>query len=98
MGELELLPEFFGQDWRTSLLQANSGNVTIYPSPPLSSWLRLVEDPSRADMAQYLRLGELSTWPRMCALSNHYAFEKVLAESLHLLESQQVAKSPKKSG
>jgi hypothetical protein len=59
MGELDLLPDLFGQDWRQSLLQVNSGNVTIYPTPRWIDYAHLLSDPTREDMAQYLRGGEL---------------------------------------
>ena len=36
-------------------LQQVSGTVTIVPSPTLRNYLRVISDPTRADMVQYLR-------------------------------------------
>jgi hypothetical protein len=97
--------------------------VTIYPTPRWIDYAHLLSDPTREDMANYLRGGELcvsallyplnrsllpwtlcahsdinsrvfsspsrifrSTWPRMCMLNNHYAFERTLIESMQLLD------------
>jgi hypothetical protein len=40
------------QDWRNVLLQATSGHVTIYPSPRLRDYVRLLHDPSKEDMVR----------------------------------------------
>ena len=87
LGELDLLPEFFHQDWRHVLLQATSGDVTILARPRLRDYLCLIEDPTPEDMAYFILSGQQSTWPCLCKLSNHYVFEKTLSECIDSLEA-----------
>lgn len=94
MADLDILPELFGQDWRNSLLQASSGNVTIYPSPRLRDYMKLVIHPSREDMHLYIRGGELSAYPRINMHANHFLFERAIGDTLRHLEAVSAAASP----
>jgi predicted acylesterase/phospholipase RssA len=91
MADLDILPELFGQDWRNSLLQASSGNVTIYPSPRLRDYMKLIIHPSREDMHLYIRGGELSAYPRINMHANHFLFEQAIADTLQHLEAMSAA-------
>jgi hypothetical protein len=84
---LSLFFSFFSQDWRNALLQVSNGNNTIYPTPRLRDYLKLVVHPSAADMQHYIRGGELVAWPRIHMLYNHFIVERVLTNALVALES-----------
>ncbi len=60
------------------------------PHPRLKDYLNIITDPSRADMEQYISLGERNTWPRLAAIVNHHIVEKLLRESEAILRRRLV--------
>lgn len=54
LGDLDLIPEFFGVDLRSTFLQRTSGNVTIVPKLKFRDYWRLISDPSYSDLESYI--------------------------------------------
>ncbi|KWU42516.1 patatin-domain-containing protein [Rhodotorula sp. JG-1b] len=63
--DLELLPEFGGQNWSAVFLQKFEGSVTIWPKSRLKDWTRLLTDPDRDELARMIRVGQGVTWPKV---------------------------------
>jgi hypothetical protein len=88
IADLDLLPVIFGTDWRFIYLQKLTGTVTIVPAAPLWSYFRVISDPDRETMKEYIRHGEKATWYKLCRISNHYRIEKLLMECTRVLEKE----------
>ncbi len=86
LGDLDLLPTFFGQDFRYIFLQPVTGTVTIVPHATIKDFWRIISDPSYDDMKSYIVRGEQATWHTLSRVSNHYRFEALLRESYKFLE------------
>lgn len=63
--DLELLPEFAGQNWSAVFLQKFEGNVTIFPKSRILDWLHLLDDPDRIELARMIKVGQSVTWPKV---------------------------------
>jgi len=88
MADLDVLPEFFGVDWRFIWLQKLTGTVTIVPSAPIWAYFRLISDPNYSRMQHYILEGERATWCKLLRISNHYRLEKLLLDCAHFLDSE----------
>lgn len=62
---VELLPEFAGQNWSAVFLQKFDGSVTLFPKSSLWDWFRILEDPDRVELARMIRVGQMVTWPKV---------------------------------
>ncbi|KAG0659909.1 hypothetical protein C6P46_004849 [Rhodotorula mucilaginosa] len=74
--DLELLPEFGGQNWSTVFLQKFEGSVTIWPKSRLKDWTRLLTDPDRDELARMIRVGQGVTWPKIKMIENRLKIER----------------------
>eukprot|EP00899_Mesostigma_viride_P028365 jgi/Mesvir1/8713/Mv02645-RA.1 len=90
VGELDLMPSLFQQDWSQVFLQKMYGNVTIVPRLRLADYFRLLSDPDREAMARILWRGQLHTWPKVAMIRNHLVLEQMLDTCLRDLTGQQV--------
>ncbi|GJN92695.1 hypothetical protein Rhopal_005730-T1 [Rhodotorula paludigena] len=57
--DLELLPEFGGQNWSGVFLQKFEGTVTIWPKSRFKDWFRILTDPDRDELARMIRVGQV---------------------------------------
>jgi len=87
--EMDLLPQIYGVDFSSFLLQTFTGTVTISAQSRglalLSEYARLLSDPSRNQMKEYLEHGARFTWPKICMIRNHYLLERTLDDCEHEL-------------
>ncbi|GAA5860326.1 hypothetical protein JCM1840_002863 [Sporobolomyces johnsonii] len=74
--DLELLPEFGGQNWSAVFLQKFEGSVTIWPKSRLKDWFRILTDPDRDELARMIRVGQGVTWPKIKMIENRLKIER----------------------
>ncbi|GAA5934535.1 patatin-like phospholipase domain-containing protein [Sporobolomyces koalae] len=74
--DLELLPEFGGQNWSAVFLQKFEGSVTIWPKSRLKDWFRILTDPDRNELARMIRVGQTVTWPKIKMIENRLKIER----------------------
>lgn len=68
--DLELMPEFAGQNWSALFLQKFEGTVTIWPKSRFLDFVRILTDPDRKELARMIRVGQIVSWPRMKMIEN----------------------------
>jgi len=73
--DLELMPEFGGQNWTAVFLQKFEGSVTILPKSRAWDWLRLLSDPDEKELARMMDVGMRATWPKIHMISNRLKIE-----------------------
>ncbi|KDE06795.1 hypothetical protein MVLG_02834 [Microbotryum lychnidis-dioicae p1A1 Lamole] len=74
--DLELMPEFGGQNWSALFLQDFEGTVTIWPRSRFWDWFQLLSDPNRTELARKLRVGQMATFPRVKMIENRLKIER----------------------
>ncbi|GAA6031322.1 hypothetical protein JCM8097_005602 [Rhodosporidiobolus ruineniae] len=74
--DLELLPEFGGQNWSSVFLQKFEGTVTIFPKTRFIDWFRILTDPDRDELARMIRVGQQVTWPKIKMIENRLKIER----------------------
>lgn len=79
---LELLPRPLGQDWSEIWLQRFDGTVTIWPKSVVSDFLYILSDPGVDRLARMIRVGELSTFPKLKFIGNRLKVERLIEEGL----------------
>jgi hypothetical protein len=77
---LELLPRPLGQDWSQLWLQRFSGTVTIWPKSEPCDFLRILSDPTPERLARMIRVGQISTWPRLKFIANRARLERLILQ------------------
>jgi predicted acylesterase/phospholipase RssA len=88
MSELDLLPTFFGQDFRYVFLQAMTGTVTIVPTATMKHYFHIIMDPTYDDMKDYIHRGQRAAWHALSRISNHHSFEVLLRDCRLSIERQ----------
>ena len=88
LGELDLIPQFFGLDWRNLLLQDFSGDCTIIANPRLDDFFNLISNPTRESMSHYLMRGQRQTWPKLIQLKNHFLLENSISDAWKQLKGE----------
>jgi hypothetical protein len=78
--DLELLPKIFGSDFSNLFLQKFEGSVTIVPPITWEDYMRLMSDPDRRLMSQYIKGGQEKTWAKMSMISNRLKIESLILE------------------
>ncbi len=78
--DLELLPKIFGNDFSNLFLQKFEGSVTIVPPITFGDYMKLVTDPDRQKMAEYINGGQEKTWAKMSMINNRLKIESVILE------------------
>ena len=63
--DLELMPEFGGQNWGSVFLQKFEGTVTIWPKSRLIDWVHILTDPDPRELARMIRVGQGVAWPKV---------------------------------
>lgn len=79
---LELLPRPLGQDWSEIWLQRFSGTITLWPKSILGDFFHILSDPSPARLARMIRVGEISTWPKIKFIDNRMKVENMVVGGL----------------
>ncbi|GAA5983516.1 hypothetical protein JCM5350_000258 [Sporobolomyces pararoseus] len=74
--DLELLPEWGGQNWSMVFLQKFEGSVTIWPKSRLKDWFRILTDPDRNELERMIRVGQMVTWPKIKMIENRLKIER----------------------
>ncbi|GAA5898367.1 hypothetical protein JCM6882_000138 [Rhodosporidiobolus microsporus] len=74
--DLELLPEFGGQNWSAVFLQKFEGTVTIWPKSRFVDWFRILTDPDRKELERMIRVGQGVTWPKIKMIENRLKIER----------------------
>jgi hypothetical protein len=77
---LELLPRPLGQDWSQLWLQRFSGTVTIWPKSEPWDFLRILSDPTPERLARMIRVGQMSTWPKLKFIANRARLERLIVQ------------------
>jgi predicted acylesterase/phospholipase RssA len=77
---LELLPRPMNQDWSQLWLQRFSGTITIWPKSVPSDFYYILSDPTPERLARMIRMGQLSTWPKLKFIANRMKLERVIEQ------------------
>ena len=81
---LELLPRPLGQDWSGIWLQQFSGTITIWPKSRISDFYYILSDPTTDRLANMLKVGQQSTFPKILFIENRMKIERLIEEGLLL--------------
>jgi hypothetical protein len=87
---LELLPRPLGQDWSQLWLQKFSGTVTIWPKSVPSDFTHILSDPTPERLSRMIRMGQLSTWPKLKFIGNRIKLERLVEQG------RRAARTPRK--
>ncbi|KAK4047625.1 hypothetical protein OIV83_005283 [Microbotryomycetes sp. JL201] len=74
--DLELMPEFAGQNWSSVWLQKFEGSVTIWPKSRIKDWSRILTDPDREELERMIWVGQRVTWPKLKMIENRFKIER----------------------
>lgn len=75
---LDLLPRWLEQDWLNVFLQRFTGTITIWPRNRFKDFWYILLDPSETQMAEYLRKGERSMFPRLLFVKHRLEIERAI--------------------
>lgn len=75
---LELLPRPMNQDWSQLWLQKFSGTITIWPKSIPSDFMYILSDPTPERLARMIRMGQLTTWPKLKFIANRMKLERTI--------------------
>ncbi|KAL7424847.1 hypothetical protein Q5752_000532 [Cryptotrichosporon argae] len=76
--DLDLLPQLLQSDWSGVFLQRFSGDLTLTPRSTLGDWLRLLSDPTQAQLARMLEVGQRVTFPALRMVHNRSKIERAI--------------------
>ncbi|PRP82471.1 hypothetical protein PROFUN_09718 [Planoprotostelium fungivorum] len=79
---MDLVPSFIGQDSSLLFLQKFHGTCTMYPTPVLSDYLKIVKNPDEKEIQQKLIDGERMTWPKLYMIYNRMTIEREIHDQL----------------
>lgn len=79
---LELLPKPLGQDWSEVWLQNFNGTITIWPRSKLSDFIYILSDPTPTRLADMLKAGQISTFPKLLFIANRIKIERLIEQGL----------------
>ena len=79
---LELLPRPLGQDWSEVWLQNFNGTITIWPRSKLSDFLYILSDPSPTRLADMMKEGQSTTFPKLLFIANRTKIERLIEQGL----------------
>lgn len=88
LSRLGLFPKLFGQDISKIFEQKYDGKLTIVPRFTRKQLfgLNMLDNPTVQDMTQYLRNGQVATWPYLEAIEKTLRSELAIERALHKLE------------
>jgi len=92
--DLDLLPQVLGQDWSSVFLQRFDGTVTIWPRTRVMDFVKILSDPSQAELARKMSVGELVTWPKMHIIENRFRLEKQILLGRQAVRKATVLRTP----
>ncbi|KAI8898928.1 acyl transferase/acyl hydrolase/lysophospholipase [Globomyces pollinis-pini] len=79
--DMDLLPRIMGANMSNLWLQRFEGNLTILPPlPTVMDLVRIASDPSKERLDQFIRDGELKTFPTIHMINNRLRIEKCIDE------------------
>jgi hypothetical protein len=75
---MDLLPKFLKLDWSLLALQRRDGTVTILPRAPtpLAVLSKILALPTVESIEEYVRVGQMATWPCMHMIENRMRIEE----------------------
>jgi predicted acylesterase/phospholipase RssA len=76
--DTNLLPRIMGSNFSNLWLQSFEGNVTILPHSTISNLSRVLTDPNEEELEDFIRQGELRTWPKLLMISNQVRIEQAI--------------------
>ncbi|KAJ3229069.1 hypothetical protein HDU81_005684 [Chytriomyces hyalinus] len=81
--DLHLLPPIAETDVSTVFLQQFEGAVTVLPAKSniLADLIYILEDPTVARLDQYVKQGELRTWPKLGMIRHKVRIEKLIKKA-----------------
>ena len=90
LSRLGLFPRIFGQDISKVFKQKYHGNLTIVPrfTTMQTFGLHALSNPTVEDMKNYIKYGEIATWPYLNAIRDMIRLEKVIDDCLNRLEQR----------
>ncbi|KAJ2662920.1 hypothetical protein IWW48_001628 [Coemansia sp. RSA 1200] len=65
LGDLNLVPLLFNQDWTYVWLQKFDGNITIVPKRRFAEYFQLLLDPTPQSLVRSMEAGKVATWPKV---------------------------------
>lgn len=68
--------------------QRYSGDINIFPRQSARQLMRLLSNPSDADIVRFIRDGERATWPRMERIRNQTCISRAFENCIELLNQQ----------
>ncbi|KAJ3322361.1 hypothetical protein HDV06_003081 [Boothiomyces sp. JEL0866] len=75
--DADLFPYFFDADFSNLWVQGFEGNTTItMDTPSLKNLFNLIYDPDVDTLQDYMKRGELQTWPKIVMIRNRLAIEE----------------------
>lgn len=85
---LDLLPHLMDQDWSNVWLQRFSGTVTLWPKIKLKDFYFILSDPTEERLAEMIRNGELSTYPKLHFIKHRLNIERTIEKGLKKYKKQ----------
>jgi len=79
---MDLVPSFIGQDSSVLFLQKFHGSCTMYPTPIIRDYFRIVMNPDEKEIQHKLTEGERMTWPKLYMIYNRMTIEREIHEQL----------------
>lgn len=79
---LDLLPHLMDQDWSNLWLQKFSGTITMWPKIHLSDFWYILSDPTAERLADMIKAGQLSAFPKLLFIKNRLNIERRIETGL----------------
>ncbi|THH28944.1 hypothetical protein EUX98_g5239 [Antrodiella citrinella] len=92
--DLDLLPQVLGQDWSSVFLQRFDGTVTIWPRARITDFLKILSDPTQAELGRKMSVGELVTWPKLHIIENRFRLEKQILLGRQAVRKATIPRTP----
>lgn len=70
LNQLDLVPLLLGSDFSFLFLQDFQGQVTMVPDASLRDFMKIISDPSHADLVRFMREGRLTAWRKFSMIRN----------------------------
>ena len=74
--------------------QNYTGNINIHPTLKAADYLKLMSNPSLAQLQQYVLSGERATWPKMALIRDQTRIARALRSTIKALQARIEAQEP----
>lgn len=88
--DMDLMPYILNSDFSSLFLQSFEGQVTIVPPTTMGMFMRLLVDPDEARLKEFIRGGELATWPKLKMIENRMVIEHAIGKVLNKMKVENV--------